>query len=59
MCPNMDNNAVSVSGVSKTYNFTRVVDNVSFEVKRGEIFGLIGPNGAGKTTTIRMNIRTR
>lgn len=50
----MNNNAVTVSGVSKTYNFTRVVDNVSFEVKSGEIFGLIGPNGAGKTTTIRM-----
>jgi ABC-2 type transport system ATP-binding protein len=50
----MNNTAVSVSGVSKTYNSTRVVDNVSFEVKSGEIFGLIGPNGAGKTTTIRM-----
>jgi ABC-2 type transport system ATP-binding protein len=50
----MNNNAVTVSEVSKTYNFTRVVDDVSFEVKSGEIFGLIGPNGAGKTTTIRM-----
>ncbi|HEY93759.1 MAG TPA: ATP-binding cassette domain-containing protein [Dehalococcoidia bacterium] len=50
----MNNNAVTVSGVSKTYNSTRVVDDVSFEVKSGEIFGLIGPNGAGKTTTIRM-----
>ena len=50
----MNNNAVTVSEISKTYNFTRVVDNVSFEVKSGEIFGLIGPNGAGKTTTIRM-----
>ncbi len=50
----MYNNAVTVSKVSKTYNFTRVVDDVSFEVKSGEIFGLIGPNGAGKTTTIRM-----
>jgi len=50
----MNNIAVSVSEVSKTYNFTRVVDDVSFDVKSGEIFGLIGPNGAGKTTTIRM-----
>jgi ABC-2 type transport system ATP-binding protein len=48
------NKAVVVSEVSKTYNFTRVVDKVSFEVNSGEIFGLIGPNGAGKTTTIRM-----
>jgi ABC-2 type transport system ATP-binding protein len=54
MCPDMNNNAVTVSGVSKIYNFTRVVDDVSFDVKSGEIFGLIGPNGAGKTTTIRM-----
>jgi ABC-2 type transport system ATP-binding protein len=30
------------------------VDNLSFEVKRGEIFGLLGPNGAGKTTTVKM-----
>ncbi len=50
----MNNSAVTVTEVSKTYNFTRVVDDVSFEVKGGEIFGLIGPNGAGKTTTIRM-----
>ncbi|MBN2240967.1 MAG: ATP-binding cassette domain-containing protein [Dehalococcoidales bacterium] len=54
MVNRLENNAVTVSGVSKTYNFTRVVDNISFEVKSGEIFGLIGPNGAGKSTTIRM-----
>ncbi|MFC1948729.1 ABC transporter ATP-binding protein [Chloroflexota bacterium] len=45
---------VSVSGISKSYNSTRVVDKISFDVRQGEIFGLIGPNGAGKTTTIRM-----
>ncbi len=35
-------------------NVIRAVDNISFDVKKGEIFGLLGPNGAGKTTTIRM-----
>ena len=35
-------------------NLIRAVDNISFEVEKGEIFGFLGPNGAGKTTTIRM-----
>jgi ABC-2 type transport system ATP-binding protein len=43
---------VSVSGFRKTYGSTIAVDDVSFEVRDGEIFGLIGPNGAGKTTTM-------
>ena len=47
-------NTVEVSGVSKTFNTTRVVDSLSFSVGQGEIFGMVGPNGAGKTTTIRM-----
>ena len=47
--------AVQVSGLTKIYSGgTRAVDDVSFRVKEGEIFGLLGPNGAGKTTTIKM-----
>lgn len=45
---------VSLSGLCKTFGTVRAVDDVSFEVYPGEVFGLLGPNGAGKTTTIRM-----
>jgi ABC-2 type transport system ATP-binding protein len=45
---------VRVEGLSKSFGQQRAVDNVSFEVKKGEIFGFLGPNGAGKSTTINM-----
>jgi ABC-2 type transport system ATP-binding protein len=43
---------ISVAHLAKRYGSTIAVDDVSLEVRRGEIFGLIGPNGAGKTTTM-------
>ena len=46
--------AVEVKNVVKAFTDKVVVDDLSFEVTQGEMFGLIGPNGAGKTTTIRM-----
>lgn len=45
---------VEVKDLVKTYDKKNVVDGISFEVKKGEIFGILGPNGAGKTTTLEM-----
>lgn len=46
--------AISVSGLSKSYGSLKALSEVSFSVRRGEIFAYLGPNGAGKTTTIRI-----
>lgn len=45
---------LKVHNLQKSYNDKKVVDGISFEVKKGEIFGILGPNGAGKTTTLEM-----
>jgi ABC-2 type transport system ATP-binding protein len=50
----MTESAIDVKGLTKRYGELLAVDDVSFDVARGEFFGLLGPNGAGKTTTIRM-----
>lgn len=49
-----DNKIVQVKGLSKKYDELLAVDNISFDVLEGEIFGLLGPNGAGKTTTLEI-----
>ena len=46
--------SISVQNLSKSYQNLKAVDNVSFEVNSGELFGLIGPDGAGKTTIFRI-----
>jgi ABC-2 type transport system ATP-binding protein len=45
-------NVIEVCDLTKKYGSTTAVDGISFEVRKGEIFGMVGPNGAGKTTTI-------
>ena len=45
---------LEIKNISKYFNSNLVLDDISFSVKKGEIFGVIGPNGAGKTTTLRI-----
>jgi ABC-2 type transport system ATP-binding protein len=47
-------NIITTNNLSKTFGDFKAVDNISFEVKKGEIFGFLGANGAGKTTAMRM-----
>ncbi|SFT23811.1 ABC transporter ATP-binding protein [Paenibacillus sp. BC26] len=47
---------VSLRNVTKKVGKTTIIDNLTFDVPKGEIFGFLGPNGAGKTTTIRMMV---
>ena len=47
-------NTIEVQNLTRDFNGLRAVDDISFEVQPGEVFGFLGPNGAGKTTTIRM-----
>ncbi len=47
-------NTVEASQISKSFKGIRVVEDVSFTIGQGEVFGMVGPNGAGKTTTLRM-----
>ena len=47
-------NIVQVENVSKHFGDFKAVDDVSFDIEKGSVYGLLGPNGAGKTTTIRM-----
>ena len=49
-----DEYAIEVQGLTKRFGNFTAVDNISFNVKKNEIFGFLGPNGAGKSTTIRM-----
>jgi ABC-2 type transport system ATP-binding protein len=46
--------SIQVSHLTKIFGHQRAVDDISFEVGKGEILGFLGPNGAGKTTTMRM-----
>ena len=48
------NNILELSNLKKHYSSQKAVDDISFSIQQGSIFGLLGPNGAGKTTLLRM-----
>ena len=50
----MKNAVIQVENLTKRFGDFTAVDNISFEVEKGEIFGFLGANGAGKTTAMRM-----
>ena len=52
-----DTIAIRASHIYKTYDETKAVQDLSFEVKEATCFGFLGPNGAGKTTTMKMSLR--
>jgi ABC-2 type transport system ATP-binding protein len=58
--PQSEEIVVAVRGLTKVFKDfwgrpkARAVDNVDFEVRRGEVFGLLGPNGSGKSTTVKL-----
>lgn len=47
-------NVIDVTGLGKYFGPIKAVDKISFQVKKGEVFGFLGPNGAGKSTTMKM-----
>ena len=47
---------IKVDNLSKRFGNQVALDNISFEIKEGEIFGFLGPSGAGKTTTINLSL---
>ena len=52
------NKCIEVHQLTKTYDGRKVVDNLTFEVEKGEVYGLLGHNGAGKSTTIVVGKRS-
>ena len=53
----MSKTLLELKNVNKTFGRRKVIDNISLDVKEGEIYGFLGPNGSGKTTTIKMILR--